>query len=65
MEWIDQLQQALSRPVLAFVREYWVYLLVALTAVTWWFFGGASSRNGSSSTDLTIGDSDGDGDGGD
>lgn len=63
MEWIDQFQQMLGRPVLAFVREYWVYLLVALTVATWWLFGGAGSRNGWSSTDLTVRDNDG-GDGG-
>ncbi|MHB1103314.1 MAG: hypothetical protein ACYC0C_11200 [Devosia sp.] len=60
MEWIDQFQQLLGRPVLDFVREYWMHMLVALTAVAWWFFGGVESRDVMVSIDLTIGDAGGD-----
>ena len=63
MEWTDQFQQILSRPVLAFVREYWIFLLVALTLAAWWILGGTETRSATSGTDLTIGDGDG-GDGG-
>lgn len=65
MEWIDQFQQLLSRPVLTFVREHRVYLLVALSIAAWWFLGGAESRKVTVSTDLTSGESDGGGGGGD
>lgn len=65
MEWIDQFQQALGRPVLAFAREYWVYLLIALTVAMLWYFGRPGRYASSGGTDFTTGDADGDGGGGD
>lgn len=56
MEWIDQFQQILSRPVLAFVREYWIFLLVALTVGAWWLLIGAQTRSTPLGSDLMIGD---------
>jgi hypothetical protein len=64
MEWIDQFQQSLSRPVLDFLQLYWMFLVPLGAGLIWWFFGGAEQRRGTTGTDLTIGDFDGDGDGG-
>jgi hypothetical protein len=62
MEWIGELQQMLGRPVLAFAREYWVFLLAGLTIAAAGFFG--SARDDSAGFDLNDSDGGG-GDGGD
>jgi len=66
MEWIDQFQQSLGRPVLAFLQAYWMYLLPLAVGCAWWVFDDSDTRKASTSTDLTIADGDcGDGGGGD
>lgn len=65
MEWIDQFQQSLSRPVLAFLREYWMFVLPIAIVLVWSIWTGGGSPSTTVSTDLTLGDGDGgDGDGG-
>ena len=71
MEWIDQLQDYLGAPVVAFAQQNWIIIVAVLAVAGWWFFFDPAWRRDVAIEDgLVIGnpddaDGDGGGDGGD